>query len=55
MLRENDGSVLRNALDLKVSGKRKRGQPQKTWKKQVEEEKTKKNDSKKEDAPNRAK
>ena len=47
----NDGNVLRNALDLKVSGKRKRGQPQKTWKKKVEE-KTEKIGSKKEDALN---
>ena len=38
-----------------MSGKRKRGQPQKTWKKQVEKEKTEKIGSKKEDAPNRAK
>ena len=38
MLRRNDDSVMRDALDFKVSGKRKRGQPKKTWKKQVEEE-----------------
>ena len=38
MLRKNDDSVLRVSLDLEVSGKRKRGQPKKTWKKQVEEE-----------------
>ena len=34
MLRRDDDSVLRVALDLEVSGKRKRGRP----KKQVEEE-----------------
>ena len=38
VLRKDDGSVLRVALDLVVSGKRKRGRPKKTWKKQVEEE-----------------
>ena len=38
VLRRNDDSVLRVALDLEVSGKRKRGRPRKTWKKQVEEE-----------------
>ena len=38
MLKRDDDSVLRVALDLKVSGKRKRGRPKKTWKKQVEEE-----------------
>ena len=38
MLRRDDNSVLRVALDLEVSGKRKRGRTNKTWKKQVEEE-----------------
>ena len=38
MLRGDDDSVLRVALDLGVSGKRKRGRPKKTWKKLVEEE-----------------
>ena len=38
MLRRDDESVLRVALNLEVSGKRKRGQPKKTRKKQVEEE-----------------
>ena len=38
MLRRDDDSVLRVALNLEVSGKRKRGRPKKTWKKQVEEE-----------------
>ena len=38
VLRRDDDSVLRVALDLDVSGKRKRGGPKETWKKQVEEE-----------------
>ena len=38
MLRRDDDSVLRIALDLEVSGKRKRGRPKKTCKKQVWEE-----------------
>ena len=37
MPRRDDDSVLRVALNLEVSGKRKRGRPKKTWKKQVEE------------------
>ena len=49
MLRRDDDSVLRVALNLEVSGKRKRGRPKKTWKKQVEEE-TEKIGLKKEDA-----
>ena len=36
LLRRDDDSVLRVALNLEVSGKRKRGRPKKTWKKQVE-------------------
>ena len=36
VLRRNDDNVLRVALDLEVGGKRKRGRPKKTWKKQVE-------------------
>ena len=40
VLRRDDDSVLRVALDLEVSGKRKQGRPKKTWKKQVEEETT---------------
>ena len=54
MLRRDDHSVLRVALKLEVSDKRKRGRPKKTWKKQVEE-KTEKIDLKKDDALNRAK
>ena len=38
MLKRDDDSFLKVALDLEVSGKRKRGSPKKTWKKQVEEE-----------------
>ena len=49
VLRSDDDSVLRVALNLEVSGKRKRGRPKKTWKKQVEEE-TEKIGLKKEDA-----
>ena len=49
VLRREDDSVLRVALDLEVSGKRKRRRPKKTWKKQVEEE-TEKIGLKKEDA-----
>ena len=54
MLRREDDSVLRVALNLEVSGKGKRGQPRKTWKKQVEEE-TEKIGLKKEDALRRDK
>ena len=53
VLQRDDDSVLRAALDLGVSGKRKQGQPKKTSKKQVEE-KTEKIDLK-EDALNQAK
>ena len=53
VLRRDDDSALRVALDLEVSGKRKRG-PKKTWKKQVEEE-TKKIGLKKGDALDRNK
>ena len=51
MLKWDDDSILRAALDFEVSGKRKRGQPKKTWNKQVEEE-TEKISLKKEDALN---
>ena len=34
VLRRDDNSVLRVALDLEVSGKRKRERPKKTWKRQ---------------------
>ena len=37
VLRRDDDSVLRVALNLEVSGKRKRGRTKKTWRKQVEE------------------
>ena len=38
VLRRDDDNVLRVALNLEVSGKRKQGRPKKTWNKQVEEE-----------------
>ena len=38
MLRRDDGQVLRKALEFEVKGKRKRGQPKKMWKMQVEKE-----------------
>ena len=50
--RDDDDGVLRVALDLEVSGNRKRAQPKKTWKKQVEVENI---DLKKEDGLNQAK
>ena len=51
VVRRDDDSVLRVALDLEASGKRKQGQLKKTWKKQVEEE-TERIGVKKEDALN---
>ena len=54
MLRRDDDSVLRVALDFEVSGKRKRGQLKKIWKKPVVNE-TEKIGLKKEDALNQAK
>ena len=54
VLRGDDDSVLRVALNLEVSGKRNRGRPRKTWKKQVEEE-TEKIGLKKDDALRRDK
>ena len=53
MLRRNGDSVLRVALHLYVSGKRKRGRLKNTWKKHVEEETEK--IGLKEDALDRAK
>ena len=38
VLRSQDGHVLRRALHFEVEGQRKNGRPQRTWKKQVEEE-----------------
>ena len=38
VLRRDDGHVLRKGLEFEVKGKRKRGQPKKTWKTQVEKE-----------------
>ena len=53
VLRRDDDSVFRVALNFEVSGKRKRGRP-KAWKKHVEEE-TEKIGLKKEDALRRDK
>ena len=47
------GMFLRKALEFEVKGKRKREQPKKTWKTQVEKE-SKSVGLKKEDAMNRA-
>ena len=38
VLRSEDGHVLRRALEFEVKGRRKRGRPKRTWRKQVEEE-----------------
>ena len=53
MLRRDDNSVLRVALNLEVSGKKKRERQRKTWNKQVEE--TEKIGLKKQDALRRDK
>ena len=37
-MRGDDGHILRKALEFEVRGKRKRGQPKKMWKMQVEKE-----------------
>ena len=50
--RRDDGHVLRQALEFEVKGKRKQGQPKKTWKMQVEKES--KNVGLEKDALNRA-
>ena len=52
VLRRDDGHVLRKVFEFEVKGKRKRGQPKKTWKTQVEKE-SKSVDLEKEDAMNR--
>ena len=38
MFLREDGHVLRRALDYEVDGQRNKGRPNRTWKKQVEEE-----------------
>ena len=38
VLRRVDGYVLRRAVDFEVEGKRKKGWPKRTWRKQVAEE-----------------
>ena len=40
LLREN-GQVLRRALNFEVEGQKKKGRPNRTWKKQAEEESVK--------------
>ena len=52
LLRRDDGHVLRKALEFEVKGKRKQGQPKKTWKTQVEKD-SKSVGLEKEDALNR--
>ena len=37
VLRSDNGDVLRRALDFEVAGKRERGRPNMTWKRQVDE------------------
>ena len=53
VLRRDDGHVLRKALEFEVKGKRKRGQPKKTWKTQVDK-KSKSVGLEKKDAMNQA-
>ena len=53
VLRRDDGHVLRKALEFEVKGKRKQGQPKKSWEMQVEK-KSKSVGLQKEDAMNRA-
>ena len=40
VFKRDDGHVLRKVLEFEVKGKRKRGQPKKMWKVQVEESKS---------------
>ena len=54
VLRRDNDSALRVALDLEVTGNKKREQQKKTWKKQVKEE-TEKIGLKREDGQNRDK
>ena len=53
VLRREEDDALRKALRFTLEGRRRRGRPRKTWKKQVEES-IKKVDLKKEDALDRA-
>ena len=53
VLRRDDEHVLRRALEFEMKGKRRRGQPRKTWKMQVERE-SKSVGMEREDALNRA-
>ena len=54
VLRREDGNILRQALEFRVEGLRRRGRPKKSWKMQVEEE-MKMIGLKREDALNREK
>ena len=54
VLRKEDENVIVKALKFEVSGRRGRGRPKPTWKKQVENE-MKKNELVKEDACDRTK
>ena len=54
VLRRDNGDVLRRALDFEVAGRRGRGRPNMTWKRQVEEH-TNQVGLKREDAIDRAK
>ena len=40
-MKKEDGDVVRNASDISVEGQRKRGRAKRTWRKQVEEERSK--------------
>ena len=41
ILRKEEDDVVRNALKFNVEGRRKRGRPKRTWRKQVKEERLK--------------
>ena len=41
VFRKEDGDVVRNTLEFNVKGRRKRGRPKRTWRKQVEKEQLK--------------
>ena len=41
VLKKEDGDVVRNASEFNVEGRKKRGRPKRTWRKQVEEERLK--------------
>ena len=41
VLRKEDGNAERKALEFNVEGRRKRGRPKRTWRKQVKKERAK--------------